>query len=155
MKHAPWWKLYGVLFFVLYPLDLRAQGVEAVPPGEDRIEVLRKGEVSPFTGQLFDQDTALRWRNWLGQYRLRLRESETYAERRLALEIDFSQRELERTKKFHEEVVGLHIQRQRELETQLRQLDAQTRTPPAWYSSPWFAFSTGLVIGTALALTLR
>jgi hypothetical protein len=46
--------------------------VSDIPPGVDQIEVLTQGKAAPFTGQLFGQDTALRWANWLVQYRTRL-----------------------------------------------------------------------------------
>lgn len=41
------------------------------PPGDDKIAVVRKGEVAPYTGQLFEDNTALRWAVWLQQYRTR------------------------------------------------------------------------------------
>lgn len=41
------------------------------PPGEDQVTVVRKGAPAPYDGQLFDNDTALRWAMWLKQYRAR------------------------------------------------------------------------------------
>lgn len=48
-----------------------APEVLTYPPGDDRIEVVKKGEPAPYTGQLFDNDTALRWAVWLKQYKAR------------------------------------------------------------------------------------
>lgn len=66
---------------LLHPTLVRAEGVDALPSsprlvltyptGEDRIEVLEAGEMAPYAGQLFDNDTALRWALWLSQYRER------------------------------------------------------------------------------------
>lgn len=47
--------------------------VAAVPPGDDVITSLAKGQPAPYDGQLFDTDTALRWVNWLQQYQYRLK----------------------------------------------------------------------------------
>jgi len=43
-----------------------------VPPGDDVIVVAEKGKPAPISGQLFSQETALRWANWIDQYRQRL-----------------------------------------------------------------------------------
>lgn len=51
------------------PPSLPVPQVVTYPPGDDKIVVVRKGEVAPFTGQLFDDATALRWAVWLRQYK--------------------------------------------------------------------------------------
>ena len=51
------------------PPALPKPQVVTYPPGDDKIVVVHKGEASPFTGQLFDDNTALRWAVWLQQYR--------------------------------------------------------------------------------------
>ena len=43
--------------------------VVTFPPGDDQIVVLKKGDPAPFTGQLYDDATALRWAVWLQQYK--------------------------------------------------------------------------------------
>ena len=45
--------------------------VVTYPPGDDKIVVVRKGEAAPFTGQLYDDNTAVRWAIWLQQYKER------------------------------------------------------------------------------------
>lgn len=59
-----------------------APEIQDIPPGEDQIEVVHQGKAAPFTGQLFSQETALRWANWLTQYKLRL-DQDVQLERRL------------------------------------------------------------------------
>jgi hypothetical protein len=46
--------------------------IQTIPPGDDKIVVVYKGKPVPFSGQLFSPATALRWANWLTQYRTRL-----------------------------------------------------------------------------------
>jgi len=43
--------------------------VVTYPPGEDKIVVVHKGDAAPFTGQLYDDSTAVRWAVWLQQYK--------------------------------------------------------------------------------------
>lgn len=50
---------------------LPAPQVVTYPPGDDKIVVVKKGETAPYTGQLFEDNTALRWAVWLQQYRER------------------------------------------------------------------------------------
>lgn len=46
--------------------------IQTIPQGDDQIVALPEGEPAPFNGQLFSPATALRWANWLTQYRTRL-----------------------------------------------------------------------------------
>lgn len=67
------WRVFAAC--LLLPATAAAQAsppIQAVPVGEDKIVPVREGEKAPFTGQLFDQPTALRWGNWLLQYKYRL-----------------------------------------------------------------------------------
>lgn len=50
---------------------LPTANVVTFPPGDDNIVAVKKGEAAPFAGQLFDENTALRWAMWLQQYKLR------------------------------------------------------------------------------------
>ena len=73
------WRLFLLIF--LFPAFLAAQTalpvlppvpkleLSPIPPGEDKIVPLYKGAEAPFSGQLFDSSTALRWGNYLEQYR--------------------------------------------------------------------------------------
>lgn len=47
--------------------------IATIPPGDDNIVLLEKGQVAPYSGHLFDTTTALRWSNWLEQYKFRLK----------------------------------------------------------------------------------
>src|SRR6266576_2213660 len=50
-----------------------AQDIATLPAGDDRIVTLHLSQPAPFEGQLFDNNTALRWGFWLQQYKLRLK----------------------------------------------------------------------------------
>lgn len=67
-----------------------AQDVESIPPGDDVIEPVKKGEPAPFSGQLFDTSTALRWGNWLQQYKLRLDVDVKAVEKVCKAELDYN-----------------------------------------------------------------
>lgn len=58
---------------LLLPATVAAQTPPIVtyPTGDDNIVVVRKGEAVPFNGQLYNDDTALRWAFWLRQYKER------------------------------------------------------------------------------------
>jgi hypothetical protein len=60
------------LSIILVSSLIEAQPIQDIPPGEDNITSVRKGQIVPFDGQIFDAATALRWANWLQQLRSRL-----------------------------------------------------------------------------------
>jgi hypothetical protein len=122
----------------------QAVPIEVIPPGDDRIEVLPKGQPAPFDGQLFDNDTALRWANWLRQYKVRLRvdvaeQRDVCAVRTTALQ---QQINVEQVK--YSQAVTAYEQR-------LLQLQIEQANPP-WYKSPIFYVATG-VVTSALIFT--
>lgn len=64
--------LIALSFFVTSTALAEGAPIQDIPPGEDVIEPITQGKPAPFTGQLFSQETALRWGNWLMQYKTRL-----------------------------------------------------------------------------------
>lgn len=59
---------------VVTPEDVKlSPPLQVIPPGEDKIAPLGKGEAAPFGGQLFETNTALRWGLWLQQWEYRYR----------------------------------------------------------------------------------
>jgi hypothetical protein len=60
--------IYALLIsaaFLFFAFPAGAQPLTAVPPGEDQIFVVAKGQPAPVQGQLFDTPTAIRWGNYL------------------------------------------------------------------------------------------
>jgi hypothetical protein len=113
--------------------------VIAVPPGEDVIVVVKKDAPAPFTGQLFDQATALRWGNWLQQYRYRLQADVELQKKLDAADIDYQKKLVALAQEKYERVTG-------ELEAKNTLLTTQLYDRP-FYTSVWF----GVVLG-ALAM---
>ena len=66
-----WSALVAALLVPSLALGQTAPSPQVVtfPAGDDKIVVIKKGEAAPFTGQLYDDDTALRWAVWLQQYK--------------------------------------------------------------------------------------
>jgi hypothetical protein len=126
--------------------------IEAVPPGEDKIVVVREGEKVPFAGQLYDGPTALRWANWLEQYRFRLR---------VDVEVEKSKGEVEKTyvkslmqiEKDKNEVIQKDLRERLARSEQARLVAEEEARNPPWYKTREFGLILG-VVGTAAAVGL-
>lgn len=130
-----------VLLVALTPALSRAEGaplapVVDIPPGNDRIVPVAKGDAAPFAGQLFDTATALRWANWLEQYRTRLKlDVETQAKID-SLEISLLNQKLELERQQYVTVTD-------ELNKRVALLQDELRNPP-WYKTTWFGVALGV-----------
>lgn len=123
----------------LAPSSVRAavEPVEAIPAGEDNIVSLRKGDPAPFSGQLFDQPTALRWGNYLEQYKFRLRLEEQSNKKVQDAQTAYYKSLLAAEQTKYVTVVT-------DLQKRLTSAEDALRDPP-WYKTTWF----GVVIGVA------
>ena len=133
----------------LSPVAANAAPIDVIPEGPDRIVALEAGEAAPFSGQLFDAATALRWANWLRQYSLRLRLSGEFEEAARAIRQEYTADliRIERERGALAEAALRESLRQREAE-----LDRALNPP--WYASTWFGVTmgvTGTLAVTALA----
>src|SRR5690606_16021630 len=83
-------KFKALLVVTLLASNAAAQAspVESIPPGDDHIEPIRKGQPAPYDGQLFDPSTALRWANWLQQYKYRLKLDVEYEQNICKVELE-------------------------------------------------------------------
>ena len=117
--------------------------VQPIPPGDDKIVVVRVGDKAPFTGQLFDDPTALRWANYLQQYQYRLKTDVELQRRTDQAEIDYGQKLLVAERARYQEVTADYQKR-------LADEIARGASPP-FYQSMWFGVVVG-VAGTALAV---
>jgi hypothetical protein len=112
---------------------------QPIPPGKDRIEPLEQGKPAPFSGQLFDTDTALRWANYLRQCREKLI-LDVETERKVAeAQVSFWKKTQEEDRTFF--LRQAHEQQQRILALQ---------QPSPWYMSPWAGLVTGVLVGGGL-----
>lgn len=132
-------------------LDYVAPPLVPVPEGEDNIIAVQKGEPAPFTGQLLDIPTSLRWAHYLQQAQLRLTE-DVLAERRTCnAHLVFMQHRVELEQEF-----GQTIEkdlRSRVLTEEQKVQDLQTEiNNPGFFDSrgTWYGLgvlSTVVVIG--------
>jgi hypothetical protein len=120
--------------------------VEAIPPGDDKIVVVREGDKAPFTGQLFDGPTALRWANWLQQYRHILRLTVEHDQKVCQVKLNYDAEVLTIEKK--RAAATEQDLRDRLVKSETARADAEYRAEhPAWYRTVWFGVGVG-VVGT-------
>lgn len=132
----------------------RAQS-EDYPPGEDRIVAVSEGESAPFSGQLFETETAIRW-----GFRLQRLRFELAAEiERLDLvcgvrtELLETELRLERERsEFRTSLLAQEIERQNAAAIQLMEELEAAREPP-WYRTWTFGLVVGIV-GTSVLIAL-
>lgn len=132
--------------------DSPAPVVIDIPAGSDKIVPLKKGELVPYDGQLFDNPTALRWGNWLLQYKYRL-----------VADVDLQKRLCEAdtglwSKKYElldhrYKLVTEDYQKQIVLwQNEAAKYKQELENPP-WYKSPFFHITLGVLFtGTAVGL---
>jgi hypothetical protein len=124
--------------------------VSTTPAGDDRIVVVREGDRVPFTGQLFDGPTALRWANWLEQYRQLLPTTHQHDEQVCQIKLNYDAK-----------VLTVEQQRAKAVEQDLKQRLAGSEKQraaaeyeaqnPAWYRTVWFGAGVGVVATIAIA----
>lgn len=126
--------------------------IEPIPAGEDQIVTMRRGGVAPFAGQLFSIDTAIRWGNWLAQYRYHLR-LDVKRERDLRLLDTELQDAILDAEKARAHQVELSLTTQLTSSEVARiQAEELLRNPP-WYRTVTFGATIG-VIGTVLVMVV-
>jgi hypothetical protein len=104
------------------------------------------GAPAPYAGQLFDNQTALRWANWLSQYKLRLELDVHEQEQLCAVKLKAKDDILAARHGACSRVIGA-------CQEQVTQLVWEADHPP-WYTSAWFgavlgAVGVGLVVVVA------
>ncbi len=130
--------------------SLHAQDVVDIPAGETKIVPVKKGEPAPFEGQLFDQNTSLRWANWLVQYKMLVKNDRELQEKLCAAGAEALQTRVTLEKEQYEKVTA-------ELQKKLTAAQLAAADVP-WYKTPTFGFvlgvvSTGVVVvGSAAAI---
>jgi hypothetical protein len=116
-----------------------------IPPGDDVIVVVKKGDPAPFTGQMFDQATALRWGNYLQQARFRLQADVELQKKLGQADVDYQKRLVVIEQEKYVRVTS-------DLEAKNALLTAQLFDQP-FYKSVWFGVVVGaLAMGTAVGL---
>ena len=147
------WRVFLIIFLLPSIVLAQTPPIEANPPGEDKIEPINKGDPAPYSGQLFDPMTALRWGNWLQQYKLRLR-----------LDVEKEQEICAAKTKFHLQLLNIEETRAKAVEKDLRlrlktseaarlTAEDEARNPP-WYRTVWFGAGVGVVVTVSITVAL-
>lgn len=139
---------YLVLALALCSPQVRAEPLKDIPPGDDRIEILKERQPAPYEGLLYDKDTAVRWSNWLRQYKVRLKEDVDLERTKGVLALEAA----ERMHTAQTQILTSELEKQRvRADTLQRELEA-----PPWYRTVWFGAATGALItgGFAIAVGL-
>ena len=120
--------------------------IATIPPGEDVIIQLGKGEPAPYRGSLFDVNTSIRWGFWLQQYKLRLKEDVVKEQRACKIKLEYKDKELSITK-VHSAAVQKDLQ-SRVLRTEKRAVAAEddARNPSFFKTFQW-----GLIVGLVVS----
>ena len=131
------------LFLLPFVAQAQQAPIATIPPGEDRITAVEKGKLVPYTGQLFDVDTAIRWAFWLQQYKFRLEEDVKTEKKYCAVQIEHREGLLEVEKERNAQVEKDLRQRLLQSEQARLQAEEEARNPP-WYDTMEF----GVIVGT-------
>lgn len=127
--------------------------VEAIPPGPDNIVVVKQGAAAPFTGQLFDGSTALRWANWLQQYRQLLTTTIQHDQQVEQINLNYDAGILKTEQQRNTAAEQDLNQRLASSEKQKAQAEYEAQNPP-WYRTVWFGVGIGVVGTVAIAATV-
>jgi len=148
-------QLLTYVLILIFPVVAMAEEttVQTIPAGDDQIEVLIQGKPAPFTGQLFSQDTALRWANWLTQYKLRLVQDVEYEKKICAAELNFKETvtfaEAERNKTINDDLRARILR----LEGYNAKLNEKINNP-SFFRSTEFGLILGVVGSSAVAVAI-
>lgn len=152
------WK--ALIAGVLLPVTAAAQQppILTYPPGTDNIVVLRKGDPAPFVGQLFDNDTSLRWALWLRQYKERYTLDLNAAQDSCKVDLNHAA-ELAKIQSDHDAAVNKDaMDRLKASETARLAVESELRDPPFFKSNGfWFGvgIATSLLTATIATLALN
>lgn len=138
------WKVFIVIFLLPAVVLAQTPPIQTIPPGDDKIEPVHKGQTAPFDGQLFDPLTAMRWGNWLQQYKYRL-----------IWDVSKEQEVCKVEKKYRDDLLKAEEKRATTVEKDLRERLARSEQArlkaeeearnPAWYNTRTFGVAVGVV----------
>lgn len=149
------WKAFALGMFLSFPAlaeEVPPPKVLTYPAGEDKITVVHKGDAAPYTGQLFDDSTAIRWAMWLQQYKTRYSLDMGAAQESCAVRLD-SAAALQAIEKARTTAVEADLrQRLKEVDAARLTLEQEVREP-GFFKSPAFWYGVGVVTTVAAAVT--
>jgi hypothetical protein len=140
------WCIPLVVLLVSSSAFAQTPPIQTIPSGNDKIVSLQLGQPAPFSGQLFDPPTALRWANWLQQYKYRLEFDTKLVGQQCVVETGYRDRLLE-IEKARAAVVEKDLQARLLLADQARANAEKEAANPAWYRTVWFGAGIGIATG--------
>jgi ElaB/YqjD/DUF883 family membrane-anchored ribosome-binding protein len=132
---------YFATALLLHAGSATAQELTPIPPGQDKIVAVKKGEPVPFDGQIFDNSTALRWGNWLLQLKAYAAVNHDLDQKVCKANTDFLDKQNKLEKEQYDKVTT-------ELQAKLTKAEEEAANTP-WYRSVGFGVALG-VAGTVL-----
>jgi hypothetical protein len=133
---------FAATALLLHAGSLHAQEVIPVPPGQDVIIPVRKGATVPDDGQLFDNATALRWANYIVQYKNLVVTNKELDQKVCAADTSLAATKLELMQKQYDTVT-------KDLQDKLTKSQEAQANPP-WYHTTTFGVIVGIVGTLAL-----
>lgn len=130
---------------LLFAGSAHAQDVTSIPPGPDTIIPIKKGTPAPMDGQLFDDPTALRWGNWLMQYKSLVKNNKELDQQVCSAQVDLQATKLKNLQTQYDTVTA-------DLQKKLDAAQAAEANPP-FYKTFTFGLGVG-VIGTIAVVAL-
>jgi hypothetical protein len=124
--------------------------LEPIPPGPDRFTAVQKDEAVPFSGQLFDPATALRWANYLEQYRVGVQLCEKTSEKLRVLDEQYWASVVRAEVDASEEVKTDLRSRLKKVEEENAKLQGKLEKGQPWYNTRGFGIVVGVVGTSAL-----
>ena len=121
--------------------------IKAIPAGADDIVTIKKGEEAPFSGQLYSPDTAIRWLNYMDQYRSKTQLLLDTYKRVCEVELNYRDSVLVAHKAAAADIKKDLEARLLRVEEQNAILQAELAKGPKWYNSRGFGITLG-VVGT-------
>lgn len=121
------------------------QEVKDIPPGVDKIVAVKEGETVPFTGQLYDSATALRWANWLQQYKFQVGNMLNIQRRICDAERKYSEAQLQAAEEKNTSVVADYKEQVLKRDVKIMSLEHELSNPP-FYRTVWFGAIIGVVV---------
>jgi hypothetical protein len=127
--------------------------VQDIPPGDDHIVVVQEGKPAPFTGQLYSQETAMRWGNWIMQYKLHLTQDVKLERQVCKANLSFKDAVIATESQKAETIQGDLRSRILQLEKSNAKL-AEAVNNPSFFRSTEFGLILGVVGSAAVAIAI-
>jgi hypothetical protein len=148
------WLLFALVLLFAPPAWGQSPPIETIPPGEDHITPVAKGQPAPYEGQLFDPLTALRWGMWLQQYKLRLHVDVEREQKMCVARLDFRKEEL-RIEREKSKAIADDLNKRLLVSEKQRVAAEELRLNPPFLDSPVFYYGLGVVtVGVISGLTV-